>query len=853
MAKSDGTVYIDTRVDTKGFQKGMNAMENQTSNMASSFGKLGKIIAATFAIGKIVQFGKKAIELGSDLQEVQNVVDVTFTTMSDKVNEFAKAAIESAGLSETMAKRYVGTYGAMAKAFGFAEEEAFNMSTSLTQLSGDVASFYNITQDEAYTKLKSVFTGETESLKDLGVVMTQTALDSFAMSEGLGRTTKQMTEQEKVALRYRFVLNQLSSASGDFARTSDSWANQVRILKLNIESIMASIGQVLITVFTPVIKIINALLSKIAVLANSLRAFLEMLTGKKASSGGGAGGGMAQTASDLQDVSGGYGKAAKKAEDLADATKKADKANRKYLSGLDEIRTFNSENEEAGYGGAGGLSGTGGAGGGDGVDFGSVEQGTGALDDANTALDKMIERMKELSKLFKKGFKDGLGDITSRMETIRNAANSIKESMEYIFDGQTLDAFNSFLDTFAYSLGQITGSFASIGLSIGANLIGGLSKYLESDKDRIKQYLLSMMDVTGDLMAQAGNYASAFAYIFEVVSSESGQQITADIIGIFSEAFMGANLLAAIAGNDIFTALTQPIIDNKESIKNSLQDLINGLSDVMSTAKEIFLDFIDLVFMYYQERIAPIIENIKNNLSELLANHVTPLFSQVGAFLSSLGNAIKIFWNTILKPLIQWIVKNILPVIVPILNGILNAVFRVIGGTIDRISGFLQILEGLINFIKGVFTGDWELAWNGIKDIFVGIINKITSILETFINGATDSINGIIGGINKFTGIFGAPQIPEIPEVNIPKLATGAVIPPNAPFMAMLGDQRHGTNIEAPLDTIKQAVREVVGNSNSGSPIHAHLYLDGREIFDCIIEQGRTQQAATGKNRFATL
>ena len=190
MARSDGTVYIDTRVDTKGFQKGMNAIEKQTGNMASTFGKLGKVIAATFAISKIVQFGKKAIELGSDLQEVQNVVDVTFTTMSDKVDEFAKSAIESAGLSETMAKKYVGTFGAMAKSFGFAESEAFNMSTALTQLSGDVASFYNLTQDEAYTKLKSVFTGETESLKDLGVVMTQTALDSFAMAEGLGKTTK---------------------------------------------------------------------------------------------------------------------------------------------------------------------------------------------------------------------------------------------------------------------------------------------------------------------------------------------------------------------------------------------------------------------------------------------------------------------------------------------------------------------------------------------------------------------------------------------------------------------------------------------------------------------------------------
>lgn len=116
----------------------------------------------------VVEFGKESLELGSDLQEVQNVVDVTFTTMSDKVDEFAQNAAVTAGLSETMAKQYVGTYGAMADAFDFTEAEAFEMSTTLAQLAGDVASFYNLDQDEAFTKLKSVFTGETEALKDLG-------------------------------------------------------------------------------------------------------------------------------------------------------------------------------------------------------------------------------------------------------------------------------------------------------------------------------------------------------------------------------------------------------------------------------------------------------------------------------------------------------------------------------------------------------------------------------------------------------------------------------------------------------------------------------------------------------------
>lgn len=197
------------------------------------------VVAVTAATTKFV---KSALELASDLEEVQNVVDVTFGDMSESVNVFSKNAIAQFGLSETYAKRYAGTFGAMAKSFGYNTEEAVKMSTALTGLVGDVASFYNLDSDVAYTKLKSVFTGETESLKDLGIVMTQTALDQYALEKGYSKTTKQMTEQEKVALRYQFIMEKLSGATGDYTRTADSWANMTRTAKLEIQSLAAEIG-----------------------------------------------------------------------------------------------------------------------------------------------------------------------------------------------------------------------------------------------------------------------------------------------------------------------------------------------------------------------------------------------------------------------------------------------------------------------------------------------------------------------------------------------------------------------------------------------------------------------------------
>ena len=293
---ADGSVIIDTRMDTSGVQNGVSAIRRSFNGLDSVVKKIGVLIGGAFAIGELAQFGKECLELGSDLSEVQNVVDVTFTTMSEKVNEFAKNAITSAGLSETMAKQYTGTFGAMAKAFGFSEEQAYNMSTQLTQLTGDVASFYNLDQEEAFIKLKSVFTGETETLKDLGVVMTQSALDQYALANGYGKTTSAMTEQEKVTLRLAFVQKQLSAASGDFIRTSDSWANQVRVMQLQLQSLKATVGQGLINLFTPVLRVINILLGKLATLANAFKSFTELITGKKSSGQTGASGaGLAGT------------------------------------------------------------------------------------------------------------------------------------------------------------------------------------------------------------------------------------------------------------------------------------------------------------------------------------------------------------------------------------------------------------------------------------------------------------------------------------------------------------------------------------------------------------------------------
>lgn len=828
MAKSDGTVYVDTLIDTKGFGKGVNTMQKQIGGLSGAIGKLGKTIAVAFSVKKLFEFGKEAIELGSDLQEVQNVVDVTFTTMSDKVNEFAKGAAEAAGLSETMAKKYMGTFGAMSKSFGFIEEEAFAMSSTLTQMVGDVASFYNLTQDEAYTKLKSVFTGETESLKDLGVVMTQTALDSFAMAEGYGKTTQQMTEQEKVALRYAFVMDQLSSASGDFVRTSDGWANQMRILNLNFDSFKANIGQALINIFTPFLKVINQIVAKMAELSSHFVAFSEMLVGKSTSGGGGSPGDA------LADIESGY-------ENIADATDEAAKAQNKYLTGLDEIRTFQSPQEaQSGVGGGIGA-----------ISPAETEKGNEEVTETNSLMDKLVKKVKQLKDLFKQGFTDGLGDTTERVNSLKDSFDSIKKSLSSIFDTDFTQGLDDYIQSITQSFGTLTGSFASIGLTIGTNLLGGLSGFLESEAPNIKQYFLDMFDIGASLSEKGAELSSAFAYIFESFANEDGQKITEDIIAIFAGAFMSITELIGQIGLDITNFLVTPFVNSKEEIKAGFEDLLAGISEFTGSVRAVFDDFFELVNQFYTEYIAPIFEELMPEMEELWQEHIAPLLSKFGEFFGKLGENVSELWEEVFKPFIEWFSDNIMPVISPILEAVGKIFINLFGTIADVIGNILDILGGLIDFVVGVLTGDWEKAWNGIADIFKGIFNGIANVAELVINTVIDIINGLIGGVNNITDKVGIPSIPEIPRLEIPMLATGAVIPPNAPFMAVLGDQKHGNNLEMPEDLLRKVVREESGNGNGGGNVlHNVVQINRRTLLEEMIEEAKLRQSTSGRNPF---
>ena len=268
----------------KGIIGWFQRLGNSSSGIKTASFNLGNLLKTAIgfkAIRGLANLGKSAIGFGSAITEIENVVDVSFGSMADEAYKFASTAKEQFGLSELAAKQYSGTMMAMMKSSGVAQDAASKMSISLAGLAGDIASFYNIDTDTAFQKIRAGISGEIEPLRQLGINLSVANMEAYALSKGITTSYNAMSQAEKVALRYNYLMSVTGDVQGDFARTSGTWANQVRLLTLNFQSLSAVIGQGLIAGILPAIQAINALMSKLMQAANVFRNFMYVLMGKK--------------------------------------------------------------------------------------------------------------------------------------------------------------------------------------------------------------------------------------------------------------------------------------------------------------------------------------------------------------------------------------------------------------------------------------------------------------------------------------------------------------------------------------------------------------------------------------------
>ena len=772
-------------------------VEHQTTKMAKSYSKMGGIVKSVLGIvgvAAVAKFAKSCIQLGSDLAEVQNVVDVTFGSMSNSVNAFSKNAIEQFGLSELVAKKYMGTYGAMAKSFGITGEAGYQMSAAITGLTGDVASFYNLATDEAYTKLKSIFTGETESLKELGVVMTQTALDQYALNNGFGKTTAKMTEQEKVMLRYQFVMSSLSDASGDFARTSQGWANQTRVLQLRFESLKATIGQGLINAFTPVLRVINTILAKLQTLADYFKAFTVALFGD-------AGGSNAM--SSAADASGAV------AGDMENAAAAAKKM-ASQLSGIDEL---NNISEGSGSDGSGGdASG--------GVDFGNMGGGelfsdvtvSPAIEEAVNKVKAIIQGIKDAAEPAKEAlvrlWDEGLSKLGGFVSTgLNDFYHSFLIPVGQWVLGTGLpmlvDAINNFLNKINWAalndaLKRFWEALAPFATAVGTGLLQFFHDLLDIGADFINAVVPGGLNAIADALneidpAQAEKIGYALGIL---VASLVGMKAIASVVGFISS--IGSVISTVIAIGGSIGGVISAIVGGLSTITGvigSALSVIGGVLAAVAAAVSLPVEAVVAIVVAIVAAIAAIViywDEIKAfftvTIPQWWNGTVIPWFQKIPKWFGDLWEQVKGFFVTGWENIIAWF----------------QAIPPKIGKIIDDIFTWFDELPGKIGYALGYAVGTVGKWIIDTKNLVVSEVPKIIENIVTFFAELPGKIWGKIIAVKDKVVAWGSSVIETI-RIEVPKIVSNVV-----DFFAQIPGKIYSKIIEF-KNTIKQWVDDSVG------------------------------------------
>lgn len=1029
MAQADGYIIIDTEINADGMKAGSKEVEAAVRRMANSvddmgnkaktalnkqadaFAKLNNEYAAQGQ--KVSELKKKIAEYGEqkvptdEYREIQTQISQatqklnslkaaqdkflstggkqsssSFKRMQYDIEEleneikYAKAELadlEASGGAFTLDSKTQEAAASM-RTLQAEERKLADMNnrlhTSYNSVKGSIDDYKQKLMSEAPAQQKMANASEKASKS-----ITKTGKAANSARFGIGRMLK-MSLLMSIAFRaFSAAISAIKDGFTNLAQYSSSTNNSISMLWGSLETLKNSLA----TAFAPILSVVAPILSKfidmLSTAASYVSMFFSFLSGKST---------YTKAIAVQKDYAGSLKDTASGAKDAADGTKEAAEAAEEYLSPLDDINKMDKQDSGSDSGGSGG--GGGGAGGGSGS--GPLFEEVPIDNKFASLLDSVLDKLKQIRDIFMDGFWDGLGDYKPVLEELKKDLKSIGEHIKDIFtDKNVQEAAKRFAILFIYNMGKTVGSFVSIGLTIAANVVGGIESYLEENTDRIKKWLVRMFDLGSEISIIVGNLSATIAEIFQqTFGSQTAQNITGNIIGIFTTAFGEIILLATSFAKDVMDAIATPIIENKDKIIEAINNTLKPIEEITQSIEDFVQKLADKLTELYDEHIGPFINDVGSGLSEIggtlldtYNQYIAPILDQwaqkfdevlngpvgdaIDHIIDEIGRLIdglNWLWNNVLIPLIQWLIENVIPVLAPIVawigdtllsivasvTGMADSVLKQLDGIIQFLTGVFtgdwaqalsgillyvegfkqniniifnfiknQILDplskwldgvfkvdwvkdfgvigdymnawlaniqnivaavkqafsGIVDFVNGVLSGDWQQAWDGIKNIFGGAWNGMLAIIKSPINGIIGLMNGLLraaqimqngvaNALNKMnisvpswvTSLTGVSSIgfhiSKWSAPHIPYLAQGAVIPPNKEFMAVLGDQKSGNNIEAPESLIRKIVREETGNSSR--KIEVPVYLNRRQIAKAVLEEGKNMRTQTGRNPF---
>ena len=848
---ADGKVVISTALDNSGIEKDAGKLKSSVSNAAKSvsgtLGGLTKVVAGvtatiTAAFGAAaVAITKQAVDAYADYEQLIGGVETLFGDAADKVVGYAEDAFYTVGISANEYMETVTSFSASlinslagdtAKAAIVADMALTDMADNANKMGTPLESIKNAYQGFAkqnYTMLDNLklgyggtktemerllkdaqkLTGVKYNINNLSDVYN--AIHAIQVEMGIAGTTAKEAEKtitgsaNMTKAAWKNVLTAIAGG-GDLDRAINNLVYSVSKYFENIvpvvERSLAGIGELIEKVAPQLVEAVAAALIK--AIPSLLNAVYKMIIGLANGIYEGIvalfSGNTKEIEAQLNatdDLADGYNAAADGASNLADATEEAGKAAQKYLAPFDEITKLGGKDSNVHTSPSFGSTPSGAATGGAGVTLG----GSGVeLSPALQAAMQTIEReFKELAKKLSTSYAPSFDAWGSAFNEVAPAAK----------------------DT-ADRIGEAFGN-------LWENDLAPLADYIAFD------WAPSIANAWSETVAPV------FAETMPVVLDEAALDFE----------FFCTNASDALEDFQVVMDGTEKAFRDMCTSFSKNWDKYGG--NVLSGFKEFKEGLRETFESLYQDIIRPVFGYMSETFGDLWQNHLEPLWDNIVEFVLSISDNIMTLWNDCLKPVIDWIITFLAPAVVGAIEHIVGFISFVAGFIADIIGSIIKTLSGVIQFLVGVFTLDWERAWGGISKVFEGIwdgiaavvkgvVNTIIWVINTMIGGIYSALAGVVNGVGGIVESLGdligqdwGFSVPTTPP-QIPYLAKGAVLPPNQPFLAVVGDQKHGTNVEAPLETIQEAVAIVMEDMiQSNIAGHEATVAVLREILEAVL------------------
>lgn len=762
---------------------------------------------------------KQLEELRSKLSQLQNRQEKflatggnkksrTYKAMQYDVEDLSKSiayvrgeikSMEQTGEDKALSSKWVDLKNKMAET----GKEAANVKAQMRELESSGKAYSDTTKTEEYKKLSNKLAGITDQQNVLNQKMRETVVNEKSIGSGakdiekVGKSAKKssglisdmakrikqtvvsfaifgavMKVSQTISKAFTEGIQNMAKYSSEFNGKMSEMASASATLKNSIGALTAPI----ISALTPAIVTLCTWLTNAI---NAMNRFIAAISGKST-----------------------WTKAKKQQVDYAaslDKTAGSAKKAAGALAAFDDLNVLQKNDSGSGSGGTGS---------GESDLYEEVPTGKELSD----KIQPFIDYLKKLKVSIKNGWDETWNnlDVSLQFDNIKSSIESIKNSFLNIFsDSEVSASVDNFAMTFSRSLGSISASVVSIGATIAENLLGGISIYLESNSENIKNYIIDMFDIASDISVLASQGADAFANVFSVFGDENGQQITANLIQIFSDAFMMVTENAAKFGKDIIDCIVTPFVENQDALKDALDGLLGVIADLTTTISDGVQHVTDKITELYDEHIHPFIENVKNGMSELIEkflefwntyvqpilqnlalmfedtyeNHLKPVFDNIFEIMGIVIDILNDLWTNILQPIIAWIIENVLPVILPIIENLSQNIKDSVDFILDLINFLLAGVKLVFAAIHALLTKDTDKALRQTEKSVKDFVNSVIQLFESMVNHVVNGLNSLISGFNSIGfdlpdflgGGSWHPSIPTIPTVNLPRLANGGV------------------------------------------------------------------------------